>query len=336
VTRPGNLLAGRYRLARRIAVGGMGAVWKAFDTRLGRAVAVKVLHPELAADDECLHRFRAEAGAAAALQHPGVAAVHDYGESPPDARCPRAVYLVMELVPGESLAAVIARTGRCSARFTADVLAQTAAALQAAHQRALVHRDVKPGNILLAHRRRGERIVKLTDFGIAKAAGAAPLTVAGRVMGSPHYIAPERVRGQPAAPASDVYSLATCGYECLAGVRPFRDENALAVATMHAERPPPPLPADVPADLRGVIEAGMAKDPSRRYATGGDFAAALAGTPAPPAASPSGGVPPRYGGPTGRARPSEPCRRNRDGTRGVSRWAGNQSSEASGRSGQAR
>jgi serine/threonine-protein kinase len=272
----GTVLADRYRLSRRIAVGGMGAVWQATDVPTGTSVAVKLLHPELAGDEECLLRFRAEARAASSLDHPGVATVRDYGETRASGGGSGVVYLVMELVPGEPLGTVIARAGRCSPGFTVDVLAQAAGALHAAHERALVHRDVKPGNILVSATGRGEPLAKLTDFGIAKAADAAALTVAGRVMGSPQYIAPERVLGSPAAPAGDVYSLATCGYECLAGVRPFRAENALVVATMHARRAPPPLPVDVPGELRAVIETGMAKNPDRRYATGAAFAAALA------------------------------------------------------------
>jgi serine/threonine-protein kinase len=271
---PAPLLADRYRLSRRIAVGGMGTVWEAADVRARRTVAVKLLHPALAAEHECLHRFRAEARAAASLDHAGIAAVYGYGES--DAGETGGAYLVMELVRGEPLAAAIARAGRLGAELTLRVLCQAAAALHAAHEQGIVHRDVKPGNILLCPGQGEAPTVKLTDFGIAKAADALPLTLAGRVMGAPHYIAPEQVRGQHATPAGDVYSLAVCGYECLAGVRPFRAQSALTAAMMHAHTPAPPLPADVPAGLRRVIEVGMTKDPRGRYATGGELAAALA------------------------------------------------------------
>src|ERR671935_1196116 len=163
----GQLLADRYRLGRRIAVGGMGEVWDAVDVRLDRAVAVKVLKPELCGDAEFLHRFRTEARTTASLNHPGIAAVHDYGETAAVPDGPEDTpYLVMELVEGEPLATILAREGRMGADRTLDVLGQAAAALQAAHERGLVHRDVKPGNILVTPAGK----VKLTDFGIAKAA----------------------------------------------------------------------------------------------------------------------------------------------------------------------
>ncbi len=269
----GALLADRYRLGRRIAVGGMGEVWEAGDMRLDRRVAVKVLKPELSGDAEFVHRFRTEARTTASLNHPGVAAVHDYGETAVSDGSRREVaYLVMELVEGESLAAVLARQRRLSPEHTLDVLQQAGSALQAAHERGLVHRDVKPGNILLTP----AGWVKLTDFGIAKAVDAAPMTRAGMVMGTAHYISPEQASGQDAGPASDVYSLGVVGYECLAGVRPFLSDNALTVAMMHIQDPPPPLPRDVPPDVRGLIEACLLKDPRQRYASGGEVADAAA------------------------------------------------------------
>src|SRR5207302_3684409 len=215
----GQLVAARYRLVNRIAVGGMGEVWQASDTRLDRTVAVKVLKAELSGDAEFLHRFRTEARTTASLNHPGIAAVHDYGETTADELS--IAYLVMELVEGEPLAGIIARNGRLGAEHTLEVLEQAGRALQAAHQQGLVHRDIKPGNILVT----GNGTVKITDFGIAKAADAAPVTRSGMVMGTAHYIAPEQALGQDAEPTSDVYSLAVCGYECLTGCRPFRSEN---------------------------------------------------------------------------------------------------------------
>jgi eukaryotic-like serine/threonine-protein kinase len=298
----GQLLAERYRLSRRIAVGGMGEVWEAADTRLDRRVAVKVLKAELSGDAEFLHRFRTEARMTASLNHPGIAAVHDYGEtaSVPDGPEDTA-YLVMELVEGEPLAAVIAR-GRLGADLTLDMLEQTGNALQAAHERGLVHRDVKPGNILVTPSGK----VKITDFGIAKAADAAPVTRSGMVMGTAHYIAPEQALGHEAEPASDVYSLAVCGYECLAGHRPFLSENAVTVAMMHIRDIAPPLPPDVPPGARALIEATLVKDPRQRYRNGGEFAAAVSAvrvgqplptpsglvmTPPPPPQSPPMGNP---------------------------------------------
>lgn len=273
----GQLLADRYRLARRIAVGGMGEVWEAADTRLDRLVAVKVLKPELCGDAEFLHRFRTEARTTASLNHPGIAGVHDYGETAAVPDGPQdTAYLVMELVEGEPLAAIIARMGRLPADLTLDILEQAGNALQAAHERGYVHRDVKPGNILVISDPSGKNIVKLTDFGIAKAADAAPVTRSGMVMGTAHYIAPEQALGQEAEPASDVYSLAVVGYECLMGHRPFLSENAVTVAMMHIRDLPPPLPPDVPPGVRALIDATLVKDPRHRYRSGGEFAAAVA------------------------------------------------------------
>ncbi|HEY2698757.1 MAG TPA: serine/threonine-protein kinase [Pseudonocardiaceae bacterium] len=282
----GQLLADRYRLDRRIAVGGMGEVWDAADTRLDRRVAVKVLKPELCGDAEFLHRFRTEARTTASLNHPGIAAVHDYGETAalPDGPHDTA-YLVMELVEGEPLAAILANHHRLSAEQTLDILEQAGLALQAAHERGYVHRDVKPGNIMIGP----NGTVKLTDFGIAKAADAAPVTRSGMVMGTAHYIAPEQALGEEASPASDVYSLAVVGYECLMGHRPFLSENAVTVAMMHIRDLPTPLPPDVPPQVRALIEATLVKDPRQRYASGGEFAAAAAAVKAGlPLPTPSG------------------------------------------------
>jgi serine/threonine-protein kinase len=273
----GQLLADRYRLSRRIAVGGMGEVWEAADTRLDRAVAVKVLKPELCGNAEFLHRFRTEARTTASLNHPGIAGVHDYGETAAVPDGPEdTAYLVMELVDGEPLAAIIARLGRLTADATLDILEQAGHALQAAHERRYVHRDVKPGNILVMTDAAGKATVKLTDFGIAKAADAVPVTRSGMVMGTAHYIAPEQALGQEAESASDVYSLAVVGYECLVGHRPFLSENAVTVAMMHIRDMAPPLPPDVPPAVRALIETTMVKDPRLRYRNGGEFAAAVA------------------------------------------------------------
>ncbi|MGQ0718546.1 MAG: protein kinase domain-containing protein [Pseudonocardiales bacterium] len=273
----GQLLAQRYRLGRRIAVGGMGEVWEAADTRLERQVAVKVLKPELSGDAEFRHRFHTEARMTASLNHPGIAAVHDYGEAAgdPDSTHPGAypwAYLVMELVAGDPLAAILMRQPRLGADRTMDILGQAAEALQSAHGRGLVHRDIKPGNILITP----AGAVKLTDFGIARAIDAAPVTQHGMVMGTAHYIAPEQAAGDAAGPASDVYSLGVVGYECLAGKRLFLADNAVTVAMMHIRDRPPPLPPDVPAGVRALIETALVKDPRQRYGTGGEFAAAIA------------------------------------------------------------
>lgn len=208
--RVGVTLSGRYRLQRLIATGGMGQVWEAVDNRLGRRVAVKVLKSEFSSDPEFIERFRAEARTTAMLNHPGIASVHDYGESQMNGEG-RTAYLVMELVNGEPLNSVLKRTGRLSLRHALDMLEQTGRALQIAHAAGLVHRDVKPGNILITPT--GQ--VKITDFGIAKAVDAAPVTQTGMVMGTAQYIAPEQALGHDASPARG---------GCLAGPprRPFR------------------------------------------------------------------------------------------------------------------
>lgn len=269
--RVGVTLSGRYRLQRLIATGGMGQVWEAVDSRLGRRVAVKVLKQEFSSDPEFLERFRAEARTVAMLNHPGIAAVHDYGETDMDGEG-RTAYLVMELINGEPLNSVIKRTGRLSLRHALDMLEQTGRALQVAHAAGLVHRDVKPGNILITPT--GQ--VKLTDFGIAKAVDAAPVTQTGMVMGTAQYIAPEQALGEDATAASDVYSLGVVGYEAVSGKRPFTGEGALTVAMKHIKETPAPLPADLPPNVRELIEITLVKNPGMRYRTGGQFADAVA------------------------------------------------------------
>ncbi|WP_242606235.1 serine/threonine-protein kinase [Protofrankia symbiont of Coriaria ruscifolia] len=263
----GTVLDGRYLLEGRIATGGMGEVWRGLDRTLGRPVAVKLLRPEYASDELFLVRFRGEARHAARVAHPGVASVYDYGEVIADGDHPTA-YLVMELVEGEPLSALLHREKRLSPEKTLDVLGQAADALQAAHTLGVVHRDVKPGNLLL----RTDGAIKVTDFGIARAVDAAPLTATGIMMGTAYYVSPEQASGRTVTPASDVYSLGVVAYECLAGRRPFDDRNPIVVVMAHQQDDPPPLPPDIPAPVRNLVQVAMAKDPAQRPASAGSFA----------------------------------------------------------------
>ncbi|MGB0972247.1 MAG: serine/threonine-protein kinase, partial [Mycobacterium sp.] len=215
--RVGVTLSGRYRLQRLIATGGMGQVWEGLDSRLGRRVAVKILKAEYSTDGEFVERFRAEARTVAMLNHPGIAGVYDYGETDMDGEG-RTAYLVMELVNGEPLNSVIKRTGRLSLRHALDMLEQTGRALQVAHTAGLVHRDVKPGNILITPT--GQ--VKLTDFGIAKVASeGGGLTMTGTTIGTPSYMSPEQCEAKDVSGASDQYSLGILAFEMLTGQLPF-------------------------------------------------------------------------------------------------------------------
>ncbi|MEV0029143.1 protein kinase [Nocardia sp. NPDC050793] len=267
----GAMIADRYRLHRLIATGGMGQVWEALDTRLDRRVAVKVLKAEFSADPTFRHRFRTEARTTAQLNHSGIAGIYDYGETY-DPSAGETAYLVMELVQGEPLNTVLNRMGRLSVQQGLDMLEQTGRALDVAHAAGVVHRDVKPGNILVTPT--GQ--VKITDFGIAKAVDASPVTKTGMVMGTAQYIAPEQAVGEDATAASDVYSLGVVGYEALAGQRPFSGEGAITVAMKHVRENPPPMPEDLPPNVRELIEITIGKDPNLRYSSGGEFADAVA------------------------------------------------------------
>jgi serine/threonine-protein kinase len=256
------LLAGRYRLTDRIAAGGMGEVWRGEDNLLSRAVAVKLLPTGRAGDESFLARFRAEARYAASLSHPGIARVYDYGESAEFG----GAYLVMELVNGEPLSAILARAGRLSPDATLDIVGQAARALDAAHQAGIVHRDIKPGNLLVA----AGGTTKITDFGIATAMAAAQashLTETGMVMGTAMYVSPEQATGAPVTDASDIYSLGVVAYECLAGHPPFTASEPLAIAFAHKHEPVPALPPDVPPPVSDLVYHMLAKTPEERPAS---------------------------------------------------------------------
>ncbi|MEV4537058.1 serine/threonine-protein kinase [Asanoa sp. NPDC049518] len=257
---PGDALGGRYRLAEPIASGGMGEVWRASDEVLGRTVAVKVLHPRAVGDPGFSARFRGEARTMATLRHPGVVDVYDFGEdTDPDDKT--VVYLVMGFVDGESLAQRIKAAGRLSPAETMAIVAQTAHALQAAHDAGVVHRDVKPGNLIV----RPDGQVVLVDFGVARSAEAAELTGVNELVGTALYMAPEQVAKRAITPATDIYALGAVAYHCLSGHPPFMGDNALTIALSHLDEEPPPLPDDVPQAVRTVIATAMAKDPDDRF-----------------------------------------------------------------------
>jgi eukaryotic-like serine/threonine-protein kinase len=262
---PGLRVGGRYVLTSHVASGGMGEVWQATDEVLGRTVAVKLLRREYATEASFLARFRGEAKHAASLTHSGIAQVFDYGE------VDGVAYLVMELVPGEPLSARLARDGALPAEVAVPLLRQAADALEAAHQAGLVHRDVKPGNLLITPQGR----VKITDFGIARAGDQVPLTRTGEVMGTAQYLSPEQALGDPATASSDIYALGVVAFETLAGARPFDAETPVATALAQVNRPPPPLPEMVPAAVAAVVESALAKDPAHRPASATEFGAAL-------------------------------------------------------------
>ncbi len=277
----GLTFGGRYQLSSRVAIGGMGEVWQATDLVIGRTIAIKILKDEYLGDPGFLERFRAEARHAALVNHEGIANVFDYGEEDGSA------YLVMELVPGEALSAIIERERVLPTDRVLDIVAQTASALQAAHAAGLVHRDIKPGNLLITPEGR----VKITDFGIARIADQVPLTATGQVMGTVQYLSPEQASGHSASPSTDIYSLGIVAYEMLAGRRPFTGESQVAIAMAQINETPPELAVTVAEPVRNLVYSCIAKSPSDRPATAahlaraaqslrrGDVAAAAAAVP---------------------------------------------------------
>jgi eukaryotic-like serine/threonine-protein kinase len=278
----GLTFGGRYQLSSRIAIGGMGEVWQATDLVIGRTVAIKILKDEYLGDPGFLERFRAEARHAALVNHEGIANVFDYGEEDGSA------FLVMELVPGEALSAILERERVLTTDRVLDIVAQTASALQAAHAAGLVHRDIKPGNLLITPDGR----VKITDFGIARIADQVPLTATGQVMGTVQYLSPEQASGKSASPSTDIYSLGIVAYEALAGRRPFTGESQVAIAMAQINETPPELPITVAEPVRNLVYACIAKKPADRPESAahlaraaqslrrGDVAAAAAAVPA--------------------------------------------------------
>ncbi|MDR1798724.1 MAG: serine/threonine protein kinase, partial [Bifidobacteriaceae bacterium] len=265
---PGLLLAdGRYQLITRIAVGGMGEVWRAHDLWTDGPVAIKVLRPEYTGDPTSLQRLRIEAHNASMLVHPNIAAVHDYREQEGTG------YLVMEYVDGQSMADVLASHSTIAPLRLLPILIQASLGLHAAHTAGVVHRDVKPGNILLGPSDQ----VKLTDFGISIAQGQMSLTDTGKVMGTAQYLAPEQALGNPATPLGDLYALGIIAYESLVGERPFTGVNHVAIALSQVRDAPPPLPSSVEPSLAELVMRLLSKDPAERPQTGADLAAELSG-----------------------------------------------------------
>ncbi|MGC5284959.1 protein kinase domain-containing protein [Micromonospora sp. DT231] len=265
----GQLVGDRYRLVESIASGGMGDVWRAVDETLDRCVAVKMLQARLVSDAGFGERFRREARAMAALRHPGVAQVYDYGEVSRPGE-PVLAYIVMECVQGQPLSERIAALGRLDVAETMSIVAQTARALHAAHEAGVVHRDVKPSNLIIEP----DGHVVLVDFGVAVTSEAAGLTGTNQVVGTALYMAPEQISKNEIGPAIDIYALGAVAYHCLAGRPPHQGENALAVALRHLEEEPAPLPEGIPAAVRRLVATAMAKEPARRFPTAATLATA--------------------------------------------------------------
>lgn len=259
----------RYTVQRLLGRGGMSTVWLADDLRHNRLVAIKMLNRELGNNPEFRQRFRNEASAAQSVNSPNVVQIYNYQEG--SAGNQDACYIVMEYIRGESLSQVLHRRASLPEHLALDVLEQTAHGLSAIHAANLVHRDIKPGNLLVTP----EGTVKITDFGIAKAAEAVPLTRTGMVVGTAQYVSPEQAQGKHVNPATDIYSLGCVAYEMIAGKRPFTGDTTVAVAVAHINQPPPALAPTVNPHIRELIGIMLRKDPMRRYADGRELAKAV-------------------------------------------------------------
>jgi serine/threonine-protein kinase len=250
----GQIYGNRYRLVDRIAIGGMGEVWRAHDEVILRDVAIKILKPEFMGDPGFLERFRVEARHAARVDHVGIADVYDYGEGSGSA------YLVMEIVSGDSLARIIEKRIRLTEIEVLSIVEQTAKALHAAHEDGLVHRDIKPGNLLITPAGK----VKITDFGIARVADQVALTATGQVMGTVQYLSPEQATGKPATPSTDIYSLGIVAYEALTGRRPFTGESQMIIAMAQINDKPPAFGDDIDKRVQELVMSCLAKKPNQR------------------------------------------------------------------------
>jgi serine/threonine-protein kinase len=269
----GQMIEGKYRLEARLGVGGMGAVYRATRLLIGDAVAIKILHPEQVADPQSAERFRREAQAAARLKHPNAVSIYDFGVSNEGL-----VYLVMELVEGQSLRQIIRQQGPLTPAAAAEIMRQACAALDEAHRQNIVHRDIKPDNIIVNATNGGLR-VKVLDFGIAKmrdlAATAGNLTQAGNMMGTPHYMSPEQCLGEELDHRSDIYGLGVVLYEMLVGVVPFNSPTSTAVIVQHVNQAPPPLRAlnvSISPAVEAVVLHALQKPRAARPQTAGALA----------------------------------------------------------------
>ncbi|WP_199043086.1 serine/threonine-protein kinase [Glycomyces salinus] len=255
----GDVLDGRYRLERRVGGGGMGDVWEATDTVLWRKVAVKVLLADLVDDRGFRERFRREARAIAAMRGSGVIEVYDYGEI--DHGDSQLAYLIMEFVDGKPLSRLLGLWGKLPSDDTLRIVGGVAEALRAAHAAGIVHRDIKPGNILV----RDDGSVVLVDFGIARANHNLTLTTTGVVLGTVTYMSPEQAAGENLTAASDLYSLGVVAHQCLAGSPPFKADTPLGVLSAHLRNSPPPLPPEVPSEVAGIVTRSLQKEPPARW-----------------------------------------------------------------------
>lgn len=254
-----------------VAAGGMGQVWAAVDEVLDRRVAIKIMHPQTVEQLAMTERFKAEARFAAAISHPNIVEVFDFGEHD------GLSFLVMELIDGPTLAQLVAEQGPLAPDHASRLLAQLAGALARAHENGIVHRDLKPSNVLISV----DGLVKLMDFGIAQSVDGPSRTLTGEVLGTTYYISPEQALGRLVTPASDLYSLGALAYELLTGAKPFDRGTPLATALAQVEEPPPPLPGDVPARLANVVLACLSKEPTDRP-TAAEVVQALTGEEAVP------------------------------------------------------
>ena len=258
-------IQGRYELVERIAIGGMGEVWRATDLRSGRAVAAKILRPELTGDEIFLARLRAEAANSRGLRHPNLAVVLDAGERDGSG------WIIMELVQGRPLSDILEERGTMRPVEILTIMAQVARALQVVHDSGVIHRDVKPSNIHITR----EGLAKLTDFGISTAVHQRPMTATGMVMGTAQYLAPEQAMGNMATPSGDLYALGIIGYEALVGHRPFTGSTQVEIAFAHVNQEVPPIPGNVPREVRDVIMELLSKSPADRPASARELARRL-------------------------------------------------------------